>query len=319
MLIAARSMCEVERLKSLLYKEFEMKDLGATKKILGMEIRRDREARKLWLSQKNYIRKVLENFSMLDAKPVSTPLANHFRLSSNQCPKNAEEIEDMTRVPYASAVGCLMYAMVCTRPDLAHAVTTISRYMANPGREHWNAVKWIFRYLKGTAEHEILFSRQPGTNSVIGYVDVDYASDVDDRRSTTGYLFTLLGWPICWKSTLQSIVAMSTIEAEYMAVAEAAKEALWLKKLVKELGLNQSVVQMHCDNQSAIYLVKNQVYHAKTKNIDVRFHKIRELIVTEDIILKKVHTSENVADMLTKPVTTAKFKHCLDLTNVCNL
>uniref|UniRef100_A0A2N9FN54 Integrase catalytic domain-containing protein n=1 Tax=Fagus sylvatica TaxID=28930 RepID=A0A2N9FN54_FAGSY len=273
-----------KRLKSLLHKEFEMKDLGAAKKILGMEIRRDREARKLWLSQKNYIRKVLEKFSMLDAKPVSTPLANHFRLSGSQCPKNEEEIENMSKVSYASAVGCLMYAMVCTRPDLAHAVSIVSRYMANPGREHWNAVKWIFRYLKGTAEHGILFSRQPGTNSVVGYVDADYAGEVDDRRSTTGYVFTLSGGPICWKSTLQSIVAMSTTEAEYMAVAEAAKEALWLKGLVKELGLNQGGVQMHCDSQSAIYLAKNQVYHARTKHIDVRFHKIRELIVTGDIV-----------------------------------
>jgi hypothetical protein len=319
MLIAAKSMCEVNRLKSLLHKEFEMKDLGAAKKILGMEIRRDREARKLWLSQKNYIRKVLEKFSMLDTKPVSTPLANHFRLSGSQCPKNEEEIENMSKVPYASAVGCLMYAMVCTRPDLAHAVSTVSRYMAKPGREHWNAVEWIFRYLKGTAEHGILFSRQPGTNSVVGYVDADYAGEVDDRRSTTGYVFTLSGGPICWKSTLQSIVAMSTTEAEYMAVAEAAKEALWLKGLVKELGLNQGGVQMHCDSQSAIYLAKNQVYHARTKHIDVRFHKIRELIVTGDIVLEKVHTSENAADMLTKPVTTAKFKHCLDLVNVSSL
>uniref|UniRef100_A0A2N9HBW1 Integrase catalytic domain-containing protein n=1 Tax=Fagus sylvatica TaxID=28930 RepID=A0A2N9HBW1_FAGSY len=308
-----------KRLKSLLHKEFEMKDLGAAKKILGMEIRRDRETRKLWLSQKNYIRKVLEKFSMLDAKPVSTPLANHFRLSGSQCPKNEEEIENMSKVPYASAVGCLMYAMVCTRPDLAHAVSTVSRYMANPGREHWNAVKWIFRYLKGTAEHGILFSRQPGTNSVVGYVDADYAGEVDDRRSTTGYVFTLSGRPICWKSTLQSIVAMSTTEAEYMAVAEATKEALWLKGLVKELGLNQGGVQMHCDSQSAIYLAKNQVYHARTKHIDVKFHKIRELIVTGDIVLEKVHTSENAADMLTKPVTTAKFKHCLDLVNVSSL
>jgi hypothetical protein len=319
MLIATKSMCEVDRLKSLLYKEFEMKDLVAAKKIFGMEIRRDREARKLWLSQKNYIKKVFENFSMLDAKPVSTSLANHFRLSGNQCPKNTEEIEDITRVPYASAVGCLMYAMVCTRPDLAHAVSTISSYMANSGREHWNAVKWIFRYLKGTAEHGILFSKQSGTNSVIGYVDADYAGDVDDMRSTTGYLFTLSGGPICWKSTLQSIIVMSTTEAEYMAVAEAAKEALWLKGLVKEFGLNQSRVQMHCDSQSAIYLAKNQVYHLRTKHIDVRFHKIRELIVTGDIVLEKVHTSENAADMLTKPITTAKFKHCLDLINVCSL
>ena len=142
----------------------------------------------------------------------------------------------MSKVLYASAVGCLMYAIVCTKPDLAHVVSTISRYMANPRREHWNAVKWIFRYLKGTAEHEILFSRQPWTNSIIGYVDADYAGDVDDRRSTTGYLFTLLRGPICWKSTLQSIVAMSITETEYMVVAEVAKEALWLKGLVKELG-----------------------------------------------------------------------------------
>uniref|UniRef100_A0A2N9HKJ8 CCHC-type domain-containing protein n=1 Tax=Fagus sylvatica TaxID=28930 RepID=A0A2N9HKJ8_FAGSY len=112
----------------------------------------------------------------------------------------------------------------------------------NPGREHWNAVKWIFRYLKGTTEHEILFSRQLGTNSVVGYVDADYACEVDDKRSTTDYVFTLSRGPICWKSTLQSIVAMSTTEAEYMAVAEAAKEALWLKGLVKELGLNQGGV-----------------------------------------------------------------------------
>ena len=104
-----------------------------------------------------------------------------------------------------------------------------------------------------------------------------------------------------------------------MAVTEAAKEALWLKGLVKELGLNQGRVQMHCDNQSVIYLVKNQVYHARTKHNDVRFHKIRELIVTGDIILEKMHTSENVADMLTKLGTAAMFKHCLDLVNVSNL
>ena len=142
---------------------------------------------------------------------------------------------------------------------------------------------------------------------------------MDNKRSTTGYVFTLSKGPICWKSTLQSIVAMSTTKAEYMAVAEVVKEALWLKGLVKELGLNQGGVQMHCDSQSAIYLAKNQVYHARTKHIDVRFHKIREFIVTRDIIMEKVYTLENAVDMLTKPVTVAKFKHCLDLVNVSSL
>ena len=293
-----------------------MKDLGAARKILGMKIQRDRSAGKLWLSQKNYMVKVLERFSMDNAKPVSTPLASHFRLSSAQCPVSDEEIEDMSRVPYASAVGCLMYAMVCTRPDLAHAVSTVSKYMGKPGREHWKAVKWMFRYLKGTSERGIIFGRQQDQISVVGYVDADYAGGLDDRRSTTGYVFTLVGGPICWRSMVQPLVALSTTESEYMAVTEAAKEALWLKGFVKELGIDQGGVQLHCDSQSAIYLAKHQVYHARTKHIDMRFHKVRELIDAGDLILEKVHTSENAADMLTKTVTVDKFEHCLNLVNV---
>jgi hypothetical protein len=152
MLIAPKSIVEVNKLKVLLSKEFDMKDLGAAKKILGMEIRRDRDAKKLWLSQAGYVKKVLERFSMEKAKPVSTPLVNHFRLSTSQCLKTVEEIEDISKVPYTSAVGCLMYAMVCTRPDLAHAVSVVSKYMANPRKQHWDAVKWIFRYLRGTTD-----------------------------------------------------------------------------------------------------------------------------------------------------------------------
>jgi hypothetical protein len=316
MLIAAKSIVEVNKLKVLLSREFDMKDLGAAKKILGMEIRRDRDAKRLWLSQAGYVKKVLERFSMENAKLVSTPLANHFRLSTSQCPKTVEEIEDMSKVPYASAVGCLMYAMVCTKLDLAHAVSVVSKYMANPGKQHWDAVKWIFRYLKGTTDYDITFVRQKSDLSVVGYVDADYAGDLDDRRSTTGYVFILAGGPICWKSMIQSTVAMSTTEAEYMAAAEAAKEALWLTGLVKELCIQQVGVPLYCDNQSAIYLAKNQVYHARTKHIDVRFHKIRELVATDELLLEKIHTSENAADMLTKPITVDKFKHCLDLINV---
>lgn len=135
-------------------------------------------------------------------------------------------------------------------------------------------------------------------------------------RSTTGYVFTLAGAPISWRSFLQSVVAMSTIEAEYMAMGEAAKEALWVRGLIKELGVEQGGVQLHCVCQSALYLARNQVYHARTKHIEVRFHKIRELSASGVILLEKVHTSENAADMLTKPVTTEKFKHCLDLLQV---
>ncbi|KAL0285044.1 UNVERIFIED_CONTAM: Retrovirus-related Pol polyprotein from transposon TNT 1-94 [Sesamum angustifolium] len=186
MLIAANNMYDVLTLKALLRQEFDMKDLGAVTKILGMEIHRDRGSRKLWLCQRGYVEKVLDRFGMSKAKPVSTPLANHFKLSMEQCHKTDREVEDMAKVPYASAVGCLMYAMVCTHPDSAHAVSQVYKYMSKPGRYHWEAVKWIFRYLKGTVRHGAIFGSQQNDPLVVGYVDSDYARDLDDRRSTTG-------------------------------------------------------------------------------------------------------------------------------------
>ena len=160
---------------------------------------------------------------MNNAKPVSTPLANHFKLSIVKCLKTNFEKYDMSKIPYASAVGCLMYVMVCTRPDLAQDVSVVSKYMANPRKQHWDAVKWIFRYLRGTTNYDIMFERQQDESSVRGYVDADYAGDLNDRRSTTGYVFTLAGGPICWRSMIQSLVALSTTESEYMVVAETAR------------------------------------------------------------------------------------------------
>ncbi|XP_041025491.1 secreted RxLR effector protein 161-like [Juglans microcarpa x Juglans regia] len=227
-----------------------------------------------------------------------------------------DEVQDVSKVPYASVVGCLMYVMDGTRTDLAQAVSVVSKFLSTLRRLHWDAVKWIFRYLRGTTNYGIMLSRQQGDPSVAGYVEVNYARDLDDRRSTTSYVFTLVGGPICWRSMVQPLVALSTTESEYMAVVEAAKKAVWLTGLVKELGIQQGGVQLHCDSQSAIYLGKNQVYHARTKHIDVRFHRIRELVSSGELLLEKVHSFENAADMLTKPVTIDKFKHCLDLINV---
>ena len=169
-----------------------MKDLGVTKKILGIEIHRDCQAQKLILSQKNYIKRVLQMFNMDNSKPVSTSLAPHFKLSSDLCSQSEEEREQMSHVPYSSAVDSLMYALVCTRPDLSHVVSVLSRYMSNPGKEHWQAVKWIFCYLKGTVDIGLVFARNKLThNNVVGYVDFDYAGDLDKQRSLLGYIFTL--------------------------------------------------------------------------------------------------------------------------------
>ena len=179
MLIACRDMSKIKELKRMLNSEFDMKDLGAAKRILGMEIRRERDNGRLYLSQGKYISKVLEKFNMVNAKPVSTPLASHFNLSAKQCPTTEAEAEAMSKIPYANAVGCLMYAMVCTRPDLAQAMSVVSKYMANPGSVHWQAVKWMLRYLKGTSSHGIVFERQHEGICICGFVDSDYAGDLD--------------------------------------------------------------------------------------------------------------------------------------------
>ena len=253
---------------------------------------------------------------MHTCKPVSTPLAPHFKLSELQMPRSEDEVEHMSKVPYASAVGSIMYAMVCTRPDIAQSVSVVSRYMSNPRKRHWEVVKWILRYLKGASDVGLTFQKDGGGISILGYVDSDYAGDLDRRRSTTGYIFTLVGSAVSWKSTLQSIVALSTTEAEYMAAAEAVKEAIWLKGLVAELSLVQQESILRCDSQSAIHLIKNQRFHERTKHIDVRFHFIRDVVEEGTIKVVKVITDDNAADMLTKIVPLAKFAHCKDLAGV---
>ncbi|TXG57384.1 hypothetical protein EZV62_018697 [Acer yangbiense] len=242
MLIAFRDMSKIDELKGLLGGEFDMKDLGVAKKILRMEIKRDQKVEKLWLSQKRYIHKVLQKFSMLDAKAVSTPLASHFVLSAKQCPSTDAKMEEMVKVSYANVVGCFMYAMVCTRPDISQAVSVVAKYMANLGKEHWNAIEWILRYLKGTKELGIMFERQHGENNIVWFVDSDYAGDLDKRRSTMQYVFTCADGPISWRSILQPTSALSTTKAEYMEITEASKEAIWLKGLVNDMGLKQNLV-----------------------------------------------------------------------------
>ena len=246
MLIAGNDSKLIGKLKERLFKSFDMKDLGPAKQMLGMQITRDRKANKLWLSQEKYVEPVLKRFNMKDAKSISTPLANHFKLSRSLCPTTTDEKEKMASIPYSSAVGNLMYCMVCTRPDIAHAVSTVSRFLSNPGKEHWEAVKWIFKYLRGTSKLCLSF----GVSKPVleGFTDADMGGDLDGRKSTSGFLFTFVGGAVSWQSKLQKCVALSTTEAEYIATTEAAKEMLWMKRFVQELGLMQDEYVVFCDS-----------------------------------------------------------------------
>ena len=164
---------------------------------------------------------------MSSSKSVVTPLASHFKLSCSLCLRTDEERCEMTKVPYANVIGCMMYAMVLTRPDLAHALSIVSRFMASPGKEHWKAVKWVLRYLKGTQGYGLVYGKSSGKEvGLCGFVDSDFAGDLDRRRSLIGYMFFLDGCLVNWRASLQHVVAFSTIEAEYTAATEAVKEAL---------------------------------------------------------------------------------------------
>ncbi|RVW49359.1 Retrovirus-related Pol polyprotein from transposon TNT 1-94 [Vitis vinifera] len=262
MLIAAKNRAEINKLKQLLSSEFEMKD---------------------WA------------FHMDHSKPVSTPLAQHFKFDHSTLPSTDEEVEYMKSVPYSSVVGSLMYAMVCTRPDLAFAVSV------------------------GSSSVCLVYGNGDVSSGLVGFTDSDHGGDLMKRRSLTCYIFTLFGCAISWRASLQPTVALSTTEAEYMSLTEGVKEGMWLNGFLGSLGLNLSKPVIYCDSQSALCLAKNPVYHERTKHIDVRLNFIRDVIEEKLFSIEKVATEVNPADMLTKPITTEKFKHSLDLVNVCKV
>ncbi|KAK6123380.1 hypothetical protein DH2020_042881 [Rehmannia glutinosa] len=187
--------------------------------------------------------------------------------------------------------------------------------MSNPGMVHWNALKWLLRYLRHSTDYCLKFSKCENGVVLKGYVDSNYANDKDNRKSTTSYVFTLCGSCISWKSQLQHIVALSTTESEYVVVTEALKEALWLKGLVSEIGFLKQKVVVFSDSQSGIQLCKNLVFHDRTKHIDVRFHFIRDIVSKGLICLEKVASQYNPVDMGTKCLPLSKFKTYLKILN----
>uniref|UniRef100_A0AAV1UU28 Polyprotein n=1 Tax=Peronospora matthiolae TaxID=2874970 RepID=A0AAV1UU28_9STRA len=192
----------------------------------------------------------------------------------------------MANVPFRNAVGCLMYLMVGTRPDLAAAVGVLSQFSADPCPTHWQALKRVLRYIQGTREYGIEY-QATNNDKLHGYSDADWAGDVEARRSTSGYTFILNNGYVSWRSKKQSTVALSSTEAEYMALTEAAQEAIWLKALLCELDEMRSdeAVKIYEDNQGSIALAKNPEFHKRTKHIDIRYHFVREKVAEGTLVL----------------------------------
>ena len=208
----------------------------------------------------------------------------------------------MEKVPYASAVGSLMYAQVCIRPDIAFAVNALGRYLSNPGLNHWKAVKKVMRYLQGTKDYMLTYKRSDQLE-VTGYSDSDFAGCLDDRKSTSGFIFMIAGGAVSWKSVKQTLTATSTMEAEYVACYEATCQALWLKKLIFGFHIVESISKplvIYCDNTAAVHFSQNNRSATRSKHFDIKYLFVREKVRECQTRIEYTATGHMLADPLTK-------------------
>lgn len=291
----------IEQLKN----EYGVTEFGEPRYCLGIEIHRNRESKTIQLTQHGYILKTAERFGLKDSKSMLIPAdPNQVLMKSN--------IENTSVYPYRQLIGSLMYAMTGTRPDIANALGEVAKYCDNYTKEHWAAAKRILKYLKSTSSLGIKYCGDSRKN-LQGYADANWATDVDTRRSTTGYVFTLNTGAVSWKSRRQPTVAASTTEAEYMALFDATREAIWLRRLLKDMKmLKNKVITIYQDNQGCIALAKNPVSQQRTKHIDIKFHFVREQVKMKTIELTYMKTDEMLADGLTKNLSRTKFNFYID-------
>ena len=307
LLITGPNKQDIYGVKKALNSHFHMTDLGPCCYWLGMSITRNRQQRVLHLGQRAYLEKVVRDFGQWECKSTDTPMeaSSHLQKAPEGYQANAYD-----KQRYQQAVGSLMYAMLGTRPDIAFPVSAVSRYASNPTQAHWGAVKRILRYLRSTLDYQLTF--QGTIEDLTGYTDSDWAGDHDTRRSTAGFIFHIGSGAISWQSKRQPIVALSTCEAEYIGQTQAAKEAIWLRNLLRELRPQDKesaakAVIIFGDNQGAIALAKNPEFHARSKHIAIRHHFIREKVSEGTIDLQYTPTECQVADGLTKPLARDKF------------
>jgi hypothetical protein len=295
-IVTGSSVDLIAEVKRQLKQRFEMTDSGACKFVLGIELI-EHEDGGVTLCQRRYIDDILKRFGMEDCKAVSSPVDISTKLvqAENQAPA--------VDVPYREAVGALMHLMCATRPDIAFAVGMVARFMEVPQDVHWTAVKRIFRYLQGTKSHGIRF-KSSGDLDFKYFSDADWAGDVADRKSTSGYVFKLAGGPISWGSKKQSSVSLSTSEAEYIALSLAIQEGKWVHRLLCEIlvaaGVEAPKLVIFEDNQSCTKMTKNPVNHGRAKHIDIKYHHIRDEVKSGEVEVEYCSTSTMLADLLTK-------------------
>lgn len=302
--------CLFREFKQSMMKEFEMTDLGEMKYFLGTEV--TQSAGGIFICQKKYAQEVLERFKMNDCNPVQIPIVPGTKIT-----RDVEGVK-IDSTYYKQMVGSLMY-MTATRPDLMYAVSLISRFMEAPTELHHQAIKKTLRYLKGTINYGMFYKKSEG-KELVSFSDSDYAGDLDDRKSTSGYFFLLSGAAVSWSSRKQPVVTLSTTEAEFIAAASCACQGIWLRRILEEVNYTQQgPIMLFCDNSSTIKLSKNPVLHGRSKHTDVRFHFLRDLTKEGAVKLCYCRSDEQIADILTKPLKANSFMKLRALLGMCSI
>jgi hypothetical protein len=273
---------------------------------LGIEIIRNRKARTLHVSQHRYCLNLLERYGFTTCSPVPMPLNPSVHLSTTQAPQTPEETAFMCTLPYVSAVGALMYLAIATRPDIAFAVGVLCRFMANPGPEHWKAVKHLFCYLRSTCDFCLAYKPDISAPYLFHvYSNTDHDANLDNGHSTSMYVVKIGSGTILWMSCLQSIVALSTTKAEFVAAASAGQEVIWMRQLLGELGFDVSKPSLLLlNNQSAIQVARNPKHHGRMKHLNLRFYWLRDVVVAGQIVIRYVPTTDMVLLLVTWPLAS---------------
>ena len=302
-LLAGRSIQRINEVKNELRSQFNVKDMGSVEYFLGVKVQQDLEKGTVWMGQTSYTESILHQFGMADSKSVRSPVNPSIKLS-----KATDESILFDSEKYQSAVGKLLFLATRTRPDIAFAVSNVAKYTSNPTEQHWKAVKHIFRYLVGTINYGLLYTTEE-LLKCLGYSDSDWAGDLDNRKSTSGYGFLVGGALVSWRSCKQTCVALSTSEAEYMALSSTAQEAVWIRQLLSEIKRESlQTILVYEDNQSAICLSKNPQYHGRSKHIDIKYHYIRDQVKDGVIDVQYCKTEDMIADMMTKGLHGDQFE-----------
>ena len=301
----------IEEVKRKLKLEYQMTDLGPVERFLGLQIRRERRKRQIFVDQAEYIQTVLERFQMHNSVPANTPLPAGAVLE-----KNVGTSSESFRTLYQSIIGSIMYAMLGTRPDIAFAVTRLSKFASNPSQQHLNYARYILKYLQGTKEYALCYDGA-SNSGLIAYSDSDWAEDRDDRHSTSGFIFMMANCVVSWASRRQPTVSLSSTEAEYKAASDTCRQLAWLRNFGGELGDNMTAPTPLClDNQGSIFLAVNPAVDRRTKHIEIRYHFIREFYESGETDIYFVASKDQLADPLTKNVPLKSIEDFRSLTGM---